>query len=175
MQAGRSVLAIAAVAMLALAGCSGDQSLMNIKQQGAGPDEFGVLPTKPLQMPENLAELPPPTPGGRNITDPTPEADAIVALGGRPDAPRAGVPASDGGLARYAGRYGVAPDIRQVLATEDLEFRLDNQGRPLEKLFGLNVYYKAYKPYELDQYAELEKWRARGLRTPSAPPEGLRE
>jgi hypothetical protein len=41
----------------------------------------------------------------------------------------------------------------------------------LEKLFNLNVYYKAYEPLSLDQYAELEKWRARGLRTPSAPPE----
>jgi hypothetical protein len=175
MQAGRSVLAIAAMAMLALAGCGGDESLMNIKQQGAGPDEFGVLPVKPLTMPENLAQLPPPTPGGSNITDPTPEADAIVALGGRPDAPRGGVPAGDGTLASYAGRYGVSSDIRQVLAFEDQEYRQDNQGRPLEKLFGLNVYYKAYKPYQLDQYEELEKWRARGLRTPSAPPEGLRE
>jgi hypothetical protein len=171
MQAGRSAWAIATVAILTLAGCSSDQSLMNVRSTTQGPDEFGVLPTKPLEMPENLAALPPPTPGGANITDPTPQADAIAALGGNPSAPRGGVPASDGALARYAGRYGVSPDIRGVLAAEDLAFREDNQGRVLEKLFNLNVYYKAYEPYSLDQYAELEKWRARGLRTPSAPPE----
>jgi hypothetical protein len=171
MQAGRSAWAIAAVAILTLAGCSGDESLMNVRSTTQGPDEFGVLPTKPLEMPENLAALPPPTPGGANITDPTPQADAIAALGGNPSAPRGGVPASDGALAQYAGRYGVSPDIRGVLAAEDLAFRQDNQGRVLEKLFNLNVYYKAYEPLSLDQYAELEKWRARGLRTPSAPPE----
>jgi hypothetical protein len=175
MRAGRSVWAVAIAAVLALGGCSGDQSLMNIQQPGKGPDEFGVLPLKPLEMPKSLAELPPPTPGGTNIADPTPLADAIVALGGRPDAARGGVPTADGTLGRYAGRYGVAPDIRQQLAAEDLEYRQDNQGRPLEKLFGLNVYFKAYKPYELDQYDELEYWRARGVRTESAPPPGARD
>lgn len=170
MQSGRSVVAVAVVAMLALGGCSGDQSLMNIKQPGNGPDEFGILPVKPLEMPKSLAELPPPTPGGTNITDPTPIVDAIVALGGRPGAATGGVPAGDGSLARYAGRYGVTPDIRQQLAAEDLEFRKENQGRPLEKLFGLSVYFKAYKPFELNQYNELEYWRSRGVRTESAPP-----
>lgn len=175
MQAGRSVLALATLAILALGACSGNQSLMNIKQQGNGPDEFAVLPVKPLEMPKSLAELPPPTPGGTNITDPTPDADAIIALGGRPGAPRAAVPASDGTLAGYAGRYGATPDIRQQLALEDQEFRAENQGRPLEKLFGLNVYFKAYKKQELDQYDELEAWRARGVRTESAPPQGARD
>lgn len=175
MRAGRSVLAVAVAAMLALGGCGGDESLMNVKQTGNGPDEFGVLPVKPLEMPKSLAELPPPTPGGANITDPTPEADAIIALGGRPGVARGGVPAGDGTLAGYAGRYGVTPDIRQQLAMEDQAYRSDNQGRPLEKLFGLNVYFKAYKPYELDQYDELEYWRARGVRTESAPPPGARD
>ena len=73
--------------MIALAACSrGDPSLMNIKQpRGEGPDEFSVLPTKPLQIPEDLATLPEPTPGGTNLTDPTPEADIAIALGGNPE------------------------------------------------------------------------------------------
>ncbi len=176
MRAGRGAWAIAIAAILTLGACSGDQSLMNVRSTTEGPDEFGVLPIKPLEMPDNLASLPAPTPGGTNITDPTPTADAIVALGGRPSAVTGrGVPAGDGGLAGYAGRYGVTPDIRQVLAAEDLEYRQRNQGRVLEKLFNLNVYYKAYAPYSLDQYDELEKWRARGQRTVSAPPPGPRE
>jgi hypothetical protein len=173
MLAGRGVLAVALGAVLALPACSsGDDTpnLMNIQQQGAGPDEFAILPSKPLTIPENLAELPPPTPGGTNRTDPTPDADAIVALGGRPGAPTGGIPASDAGLANYASRYGVTPGIRQTLATEDLELRQDNEGRVLERLFNVNVYYRAYANQTLDQHDELERWRARGVRTESAPP-----
>ena len=91
MRAGRGALVIAAVAILTLSACSNSEGvpeLMNVGQPGAGPDEFAILPTKPIVIPENLAELPAPTPGGANLTDPTPNADAIVALGGRPGAPR---------------------------------------------------------------------------------------
>ena len=42
--------------MLLLAGCSTDPHLMNTSNGGDGPDEFGIVPTKPLQMPEDLME-----------------------------------------------------------------------------------------------------------------------
>jgi hypothetical protein len=73
-------------------------------------------------------------------------------------------------MVSYAGRYGITPDIRQTLAAEDLEFRRKNTGRVLEKLFGLNVYYRAYDTQALDQHGELARWRRAGARTPSAPP-----
>lgn len=174
MLAGRSALAIAVGAVLLLGACSNPNKtpeLMNIRSSSDGPDEFAVLPAKPLSMPENLASLPPPTPGGSNRTDQTPEADAIAALGGRPETlTRGGIPASDGGLVGYAARYGVSPDIRQVLAAEDLEYRRNNDGRLLERLFNVNVYYRAYEPLSLDQFAELVRWRSVGVRTPAAPP-----
>ena len=172
MQARRRAWAIALGAVLLLSGCGGDQSLMNLRSDSAGPDEFGTLPTKPLEMPQDLAALPAPTLGGTNLTDPTPQADAIAALGGRPEVvTRGGVPAADGQLTRYAGRYGVQPDIRETLAIEDAEYRQKKRGKPLERLFNLNVYYQAYKPQSLDQHAELERWRARGTRNESAPPD----
>ena len=80
-------------------------SLFNLEQPGNGPDEFAILPPRPLQLPENLAELPAPTPGGANLTDPTPNADAIVALGGNPKA-AGGIPASDAALVRHAAQSG---------------------------------------------------------------------
>lgn len=173
MQAKAGVTAIAIVAMLGLAACgNGDKAptLMNIKAT-EGPDEFGILPAKPLEMPKSLSELPTPTPGGENRTDPRPEEDAAIALGGKPQ-PRTGggVPASDGALYAHAARFGVQGDIRAQLASEDLQWRRDNNGRILERLFNVNVYYKAYKKFWLDQQAELATWRARGARTPSAPP-----
>ena len=36
-------------ALVVLAACSGDPKLMNIRTET--PDEFGVLPTKPLEAP----------------------------------------------------------------------------------------------------------------------------
>lgn len=158
---------------LALAGCgdSDQPILMHAGAQSDSPDEFGILPTKPLQMPENLAELPTPTPGGRNLVDPTPMEDAVAALGGNPAAlARTGVPAGDGALLAQAGRFGTDGNIRAQLAAEDLDFRRRNDGRLLERMFSVNVYYKAYKPMSLDQYLELERWRRAGARTPSAPP-----
>lgn len=155
------------LAALTLSACGGDQppSLMNLRSDTNGPDEFGILPVKPLEMPKDLASLPDPTPMGRNLVDPTPEADAILALGGKP-----GAGSNDAALVAFASRAGVSTDIRAVLASEDLRFRQTNNGRLLERLFKNNVYFKAYLPLSLDQQAELVRWRARGVATPSAPP-----
>jgi len=164
--------ALLAVALMALQGCSGNDrvpQLMNIRSSTSGPDEFAILPPKPLEMPDSLAELPEPTPGGSNLTDPRPFDDAIVALGGRPQ-DSTGVPAADAALFNHVGRKGVTPGIRSMLAAEDLEFRRRNDGRLLERLFDVNVYFNAYRRLALDQHAELERWRLRGVRTPSAPP-----
>lgn len=157
-----------AVALLTLVACGSDRPphLMNLTSSTDGPDEFGILPPKALELPESLTDLPEPTPGGANLTDPTPNEDAITALGGRPGAGAGG----DGGLLNHTGRYGRAAGIREQLATEDLAFRSRNKGRPLERLFNLNVYFRAYKKQSLDQYAELERWRRAGARNPSAPP-----
>lgn len=168
----------AAVALaLGLSACSsGTPDLITPRNDTRSPDEFVVIPAKPLQMPEDLAALPAPTPGGANITDPTPEADAIAALGGNPAAVNSTtIPGSDGGIVRYAGRFGTAADIRQVLASEDLEYRRDNNGRLLQRVFNVTSYYTAYAPMSLDQYAELDRWRAAGARTPAAPPRELLE
>lgn len=48
-----------------------------------GPDEFLILPGKTLRAPTSFSNLPEPTPGAGNLTDPTPLGDAKRALGGR--------------------------------------------------------------------------------------------
>lgn len=169
MRSGRVGITLVAAALVALAACeSGNPKLMNVRSSTNGPDEFAIVPPKALQMPDTLAELPQPTPGGFNRTDVTPNEDAIVALGGRPGG--AGIPAGDGALIAYAARKGVTPNIRTLLAQEDLIYRTDNNGRVLERLFNVNVYFRAYEPYALNQHAELERWRAVGAGNPSAPP-----
>ncbi len=165
---GRAVIAIAAMVTLASCGDKGAPQLMNLRS-GQGPDEFAIVPPKPLELPENLSELPEPTPGGFNRTDQNPEADAVVALGGKPSA-AGGIPSGDAALYAHAARFGVEGGIRSTLAAEDLDWRRDNNGRILERLFNVNVYYKAYRKMRLDQQAELARWRALGVRNPSAPP-----
>ncbi|MBM9593671.1 DUF3035 domain-containing protein [Roseitranquillus sediminis] len=158
------------VALALLAGCGGGEPrLLNLSTPGEGPDEFRILPTKPLELPQESAALPPPAPGGRNLADPTPEADVYAALGGNPAV--LGRPV-DGGIVNYATRLGVAPAIRPELAAADREFRRRNDGLLLERIFGVNTYFDAYARQSLDQYAELERFRRAGIRTPAAPPEG---
>lgn len=154
-----------------LAACSGgDPELMNIRTET--PDEFSVLPTKPLEAPEDYATLPEPTPGGTNLADPTPRADAVAALGGNPDRlTRGTINAGEQGLLAQATRYGVPADIRETLAAEDLAWRREHNGRLLERMFNVNVYYSSYKPMSLDQHLELERLRRLGVWTPSAPPD----
>ena len=160
------------IAVLALGACSGSDTprLMNAAAQNREPDEFGILPTKPLEMPDNLSQLPAPKPGGTNRVDPQPRADVARALGGNPARAVSGG-SVDGGIVNYAARFGRADGIRDQLAAEDLQFRRDNDGRLLERLFAVNVYHKAYQGMWLDKYAELDRWRRAGAQTPSAPPE----
>ncbi|MEM9342860.1 MAG: DUF3035 domain-containing protein [Pseudomonadota bacterium] len=164
----QSILAIG-VMVCALGGCtSANPDLLTVRTEG--PDEFSIVPTKPLQQPEDFASLPQPTPGGSNLVDPTPEADAFAALGG--NAAVLTRAANDPALAAYTGRYGVTPNIRGELAATDLAFRKRNPGRILERAFDVTTYYKAYRRQALDQHAELERFRAAGVRTVAAPPTG---
>lgn len=164
MRGGRAAAAGLALCLVAACG-GGEPQLMNLRS-GDGPDEFGIVPPRALELPPDLSALPPPTPGGANRTDPDPRAEAIAALGGKPDGGLGG----DAALMAHVSRYGRAADIRQTLAAEDYAYRDRNRGRLLERLFNKTVYYSVYAPMSLDQHAELQRWRARGIYTPSAPP-----
>lgn len=166
----RGVTAICLTAV-SLSACGGDKvpRLMNLRSGTAGPDEFSILPSKPLEMPEDLAALPEPTPGGTNRTDLDPFADIATALGGKKPAAGTGIPGADGALVAHASRQGVKEDIRTVAAAEDLEHRKRNKGRVLERLFRVNSYFRAYRRQELPQDTETARWRAAGAPTPTAP------
>lgn len=173
MTLSRSVILVSALALI-LAGCGsrdGDVTLTRIKNTGDGPDEFSVLPTKPLEIPESFNELPPPTPGGANRVDTRPEADGIAALGGNPNAViPAGVGAADGALLNRARRNGVDPAIRQTLASEDSDTRRRHGRVNIFNIGPNDDYTNAYKRQWLDAHQENERLRRRGIVTPSAPP-----
>lgn len=169
--AGKRAMIVAVCALVAA--CSESQpDLLNVRTNTGSPDEFAILPPKPLEEPGDFNNLPTPTPGGVNRTDPTPREDAVTALGGRGDQVTGSrMTAAERDIVAHAGRYGVSADIRSVLASEDLEWRRDNDGKVLERLFNVNVYYRAYKEMSLDQQRELARLRRLGIWTPSAPPD----
>ena len=155
---------------LAVSGCA-DRGLKTVVKNGPGPDEFLVMPSKPLSAPESYTFLPAPTPGQANLTDQNPNADAVVALGGSAAALNStSIPGSDGALVNTARRYGTQADIRTVLATEDADFR-KRRGRFANiKLFNVDRYADVYSRETLDPFPTAESYREAGAETPAFPP-----
>lgn len=155
-----------------LSACSGGGTLRNQSNKGDGPEEFNILPTKPLQYPTNYNSLPVPLPEGANLVDQHPKADAISALGGNPKAlASTSIPASDGALVSYAGRSGYDPQIRATLRQEDADFRRREARWSSLKFPNVDRYSEAYSKQTLDAAAVAEAWRQRGVTTPAFPPE----
>lgn len=160
--------------MLGLAACanrSEDFTLSKIRHTGSGPDEFSILPNKPLQEPQDFSSLPPPTPGGANLVDQNPRGDGVAALGGNPAALVAGaIPAADGALVNHASRHGVTPGIRQVLRVEDESIRRRHGRVNIFNIGPIDDYTAAYRRQWLDAFAEHDRLRRAGVSVPSAPP-----
>ncbi|WP_291736501.1 DUF3035 domain-containing protein [Leisingera sp. F5] len=157
---------------LAVAGC-GQKGLRVLQKPGPGPDEFLILPSKPLSTPENYASLPAPTPGGSNLTDPDPKSEAVAALGGNPSALVSGngVPSGDAALVTASSRYGVEPGVRETLASEDAKFRHRNRHLGRIKIVPVDRYEQLYRKQSIDPFAVSEQFRKAGAATPSSPPE----
>jgi hypothetical protein len=154
------------VATMLLSACEGGLR-GTLREAGvvSTPDEFLVLPNKPLEMPADLTALPPPTPGATNRADLDPEIEAVAALTGR------AAPAGTASSPALVARGGPAdPAIRPTLAAEDTTFRRDNRGRLFERWFGNNQERIVYGDVILDSDSEFDRQRAAGRRVPAAPP-----
>lgn len=171
--------AIIILALVALTACgtsqdSGprDTNLKVLRNPQGAPEEFSIIPAKPLQAPDSFAELPTPTPGGSNRTDQTPLKDAVAALGGSPSRldPQPGIGAGDQALVARVSRFGTSPGIREELAEEDQRFR-ERRSRFNWRLLPEDTYNRLYRSQTLDPYRTLDVARRAGALTPSAPPE----
>lgn len=167
---------VAIIGLAGLASCAvvdRDKPLRDLRTNSPQPEEFAIVPNKPLVQPESYSDLPPPTPGSANRTDLTPKADAVAALGGNPArlvARGEGVPAGDSALIQRASRFGRDPNVRQELAQTDAKFRRS------KSIFNWSIvpqddYVKAYKRETLDAYRWLNIYRRAGAKTPTPPPQ----
>lgn len=164
---------LAILAVLVAAGCSNrDITLHDLNNRTGQPEEFSIVPGKPLQEPDSYADLPNPTPGGANRTDQTPLQDAVAVLGGDPNrvvASGPGVGAGDQAIVSRASRFGRNPGVREQLAEEDLELR--RKGSLFTwKLFPEDEYNKAYRRQRLNPHLWVNRYRQAGVQTPTAPP-----
>ncbi len=159
------------VIVLSLAACGENKGLRDLSDPAAGPEEFAIVPNKPLQTPDNYKTLPTPAPGQANLVDATPRQDAVAALGGNPALlADQGVPRSDSALIANASRYGVPGNIRATTSAEDADFR-KRRGRFTNiRLFKTDRYVQVYKSQILDSRQTLDAARRAGVKTPSAPP-----
>ena len=154
-----------------LAACSNDDGIRRLSSNGDGPDEFRIVPSKPLEAPSSYSSLPTPTPGGTNRTDLDPTGDAVVALGGsRKAANSTTIPSGDSQLVAHTGRKGRTADIRETLYAEDAQFRKGRGRFSNIRIVKTDVYNEVYKKYHLDAREEQERWRQGGATTPAAPP-----
>lgn len=167
--------ALILLSCVGLAGCTaggrnGETNLHSLSTAGAGPDEFSIVPHRPLVQPESFAELPAPTPGRRNRADAIPDATAIAALGGDPSRLNStGVPSSDTAMLNRATRFGIDANIRRDLAIADVEFRR-TRGRFNYTIIADDRYSRVYSRLSLDPYRQIEVFRRLGVKTPAAPP-----
>lgn len=149
-----------------------DTGLKQLRNVSGPPEEFGIVPNKPLETPQSYAELPQPTRGGTNRTDQTPLKDAVAALGGAPSRLDVtdGVGAGDRALVARAARFGIQPGIRAELAADDQAFR-ERRSLFNWRLVPQDTYNRIYRNQTLDPYLALYAARRAGALTPSAPPE----
>lgn len=164
----RTIAILALIVLVAACSRRENPELLQLRNSGEGPDEFAIVPNKPLETPENFAFLPPPTVSQPSLADATPQKDVFAALGG--SAATTGARSSEAGVLNYTTRFGRSATIREELAASDLDFRRRNDVLFLERLANISKYFQVYAGQSLDKHSELERFRAAGVRTPSAPP-----
>jgi len=162
--------ALLVLAPLVLAACGEGGLVGALRTSGAvsTPDEFMVLPTRPLEMPQDFAALPPPKPGTVNRVDYRPHVEAIAGLTGAPG------PAGNADGAVLVAQAGPRePGVRQALAIEDVEWRNTHHGLLIPRLIAKDKATVTYAPMILDSAEEFERLRAAGVQQPAAPPSAL--
>ena len=162
------LIVCALIAVTVLAACE-NKGLRQIQPRGDGPDEFLIVPAKPLQEPESYTALPTPTPGGFNRTDQRPLEDAAAQLGGQVTSPNAPIPGVDGSLVNYASRFGRDANIRASLAEADAQFRKRQSRFTQIRIIQDDTYARAYRRQALQPGPVAAQFRRAGIPTPSAP------
>lgn len=178
-----------AAALAVLAGCNsfGDP-IEAIGGRRPAPDEFKVLPRKPLVVPATVAQpgvqpgpLPTPEPGKPSPLDPNPQREAEVALMGREDAgpwptTTTSLSAGEAALLSAADVAAGGSDIRVQLETDRQAAADAKENEPYEpptllELFGFgdDEEDEIDPAVALDAITESQRLQREGLPAPNDP------
>ncbi|MDT8344069.1 MAG: DUF3035 domain-containing protein [Thermohalobaculum sp.] len=177
----------ALIALLALGACGqiGDP-IEAIGGRRPVPDEFKVLPRKPLVVPAAVADataasaaaLPTPEPGKPSPLEPDPAADAVAALTGTAAAPRptatTSLSSGEAALLGAASAGATSPDIRVQLETDRTAAAeadaAEYEPPTVFELFGFGGDEEELDPaLALDPIAESQRLQREGISAPSDP------
>lgn len=157
------IKSIAFFALVSLIACSKNSN-------SKGPDEFLVIPTKPLIMPDNYSNIPLPILGMINRVQYEPRKDILRAFGGNPNLSASKkIKSNEIALLRVTTRRGVDQNIRKKLQTEDLALRKSHPLKVLERIAGKSNKSIAYKGSVLDIELELKRLRKLGIPVTTRP------
>lgn len=167
----RSGILASLAAALLLAACSGSGeppvTLQEASLKNGAPDEFLVLPQRPLTVPEDLETLPEPDPNAGSLVEIDPFVEARKAVGGNGGGTSAS--AADNAILAAARTVGRTPNIREELAAET-DAKL-TRGRGILGFFDrFRIAPRkrtAFNDQKLDAIGELKKRQAQGVKTPS--------
>lgn len=165
------LIACALVAVTVLAACE-SKGLREIQPRGNGPDEFIIVPAKPLEAPESFSALPQPTPGGVNRTDQRPLEESVVLLGGQRGSPNAPIPSADAALVNHTARFGREANIRATLAEADAQFRKRQARFSQIRILPEDRYARAYRREAIEPNRVADQFRRAGIPVPTNPPAG---
>lgn len=167
-----TVAAALLVGAVIVSGCQNNNLASRLREAGVGgsPDEFLVLPTRPLEIPQDLASLPAPKLGSTNRVDYQPKQAAVAALTG---GPATALTAS--GAALVASVPPASPEIRTVLAQEDVTYRQNNKGLFFQRMFTKDKEALTYSAELLNAPTEYFNLQDAGVRTYPATPSVLSE
>jgi hypothetical protein len=120
-----------------LTGCDTVKTQLGLERKT--PDEFSVMQRAPLEIPENLATLPVPTPGAPRPQDTTAKQQAKkVILGDSAPSitsPETSLSEAEQNLLQQAGATESQPTIRRVVSQEAKD--MSNDKRPvIDRLIG---------------------------------------
>ena len=152
--------AVAMVALLGLAGCEDNSLRSQLGLLHQGPDQFAVLPNRPIEVPDH-DDLPPPEPGAASPIAPDPLGEVKLALGSVAAAPLSEPSDGERTVMAMLGPLPVEDGIREMLAAEHEEM-LDEDTPLVHKIFGIEQ--RRYRRANaLDASEELDRLRGAGV------------
>ncbi len=150
-------LTFATLSLLTLSACSGMREQFDFSKQA--PDEFAIVTRAPLEMPNDLTDLPPPQPGAPRPQELSATAQARASIIGAPASAPAAVTQGELTLLNKAGATSVPANIRNEVDAETAKIAKE-ETPTVDRIMGLTGKKVNEYAVEVDPVAETNRMKA---------------